>query len=432
MEIKRNAYLQELISRKNNTAIKVITGIRRCGKSYLLNTLFYNHLLESGVNPDHIIKFAFDSEDDLFIIGENLIELKQRKQKVNPHKFSAFIKNRIKDDSNYYLLLDEVQEMEAFEFVLNGFLYKRNLDIYVTGSNSKFLSTDVITEFRGRGDEVRVYPLSFSEFLSAYNGTEISAWREYCIYGGMPRILSLESSKQKAEYLNGLFQATYLKDLIERNNVKNEAEFGKILDVLASAIGSLTNPQKIVNTFLSANNKSLSNSIVKKYIDYLINAFMVSQAKRYDIKGRKYINTPSKYYFTDIGLRNARLNFRQDEQTHIMENIIYNELVMRGYNVDVGIVEYRKRTADGKQLAIQSEVDFVCNIASQRYYVQSAFSIPDHEKMLQECASLDRIDDSFKKIVVVGDILSPTYHNDKGYLIMNIWDFLLNPNSLDL
>ena len=432
MDIKRNRYLQELISRKNNTAIKVITGVRRCGKSYLLNTLFYNHLIESGVAPDHIVKFAFDSEEDIALIGEDLLALKQNKQKVNPHKFSAYIKNRVSDDDTYYLLLDEVQEMEAFEFVLNGFLYKNNLDVYVTGSNSKFLSTDVITEFRGRGDEVRIYPLSFAEFLSAYNGNEMAAWREYCLYGGMPRILSLDTPKKKSEYLTGLFQTTYLKDLIERNGIRNESEFGEILDVLASGVGSLTNPQKIVNTFLSANNKSLSNSIVKNYIDYMVNAFLVSQAKRYDIKGRRYINTPSKYYFTDIGLRNARLNFRQDEQTHIMENIIYNELVMRGYNVDVGIVEYRKRTADGKQLAVQSEVDFVCNQGYKRYYIQSAFSIPDREKMLQECASLDRIDYSFKKIIVVGDILSPTYHNDKGYVIMNIMDFLLKSNSLDL
>lgn len=432
MEINRNSYLQELIMRKQNTAIKVITGIRRCGKSYLLNTLFYNHLIESGVPKDHIIKFAFDSEDDLALIGEDLLELKTRKQKVNPHKFSAYIKSNITDSQPYYLLLDEVQEMEAFEFVLNGFLYKQNLDVYVTGSNSKFLSTDIITEFRGRGDEVRIYPLSFSEFLSAYEGNEQSAWKDYCVYGGLPRILSCTTTKQKVDYLNNLFKETYIKDLINRNNIKNEIEFGEILDVLASAIGSLTNPQKIVNTFLSNSNKSLSNSIVKKYIDCLEDAFIVTNAKRYDIRGRKYINTPSKYYFTDIGLRNARLNFRQTEINHIMENIIYNELVIRGFNVDVGLVEYNMRDENGKHIKKYLEVDFVCNSGSNRYYIQSAFAIPNKEKMQQEQASLDRIDDSFKKIIVVQDNLSPTWHNDKGYTIMNIFDFLLNPKSLDL
>ena len=432
MEIKRNLYLQKLIDRKHNTAIKVITGIRRCGKSYLLNTLFYNHLLESGVAPDHIIKFAFDSQADLSLIGEDLITLAQTKRKADPRKFSDYINSKITEDGMYYLLLDEVQELEAFEYVLNGFLYNRNLDVYVTGSNSKFLSTDIITEFRGRGDEVRIYPLSFSEFCSAYNGDTLSAWRDYCVYGGLPRILSWTNAQQKSEYLTNLFKETYIKDLINRNNIRNESEFDALIDVLASAIGSLTNPQKIANTFMSTSNKSLSASIIKRYIDCLCDAFVVSNAKQYNIKGRKYINTPSKYYFTDIGLRNARLNFRQTELPHIMENIIYNELVIRGYNVDVGIVEFNARDKDGKHILKRSEVDFVCNQGYKRYYIQSAFSIPDNEKLQQEQASLDRIDDSFKKIIIVQDFMSPTYQNDKGYTIINVLDFLLNPSSLDL
>lgn len=432
MEIKRDVYLQELISRKHNSAVKIITGVRRCGKSYLLNILFYGYLIESGVSPDHIIKFAFDSEKDLSLIGEDYYELLTTKQKVHPRKFSEYIYGKIVDDGQYYILLDEVQELGAFEGVLNGFLYKNNLDVYVTGSNSKFLSADVITEFRGRGDEVRIYPLSFAEYYSARRGDKTEAWQEYCVYGGMPRILAMKTFKQKSDYLNSLFKETYIKDLISRNNIRNEAEFGEIVDVLASAVGSLTNPHKIANTFLSTKNKSLSDFIVKKYIDSLENAFLVSNAKRYDIKGRRYINTLSKYYFADIGLRNARLNFRQDERTHIMENVMYNELVMRGLNVDVGIVEYNTKDESGKHIKKQLEVDFVCNSGYRRYYVQSAFSVPDGEKMRQESASLDRIDDSFKKIIVVGDILSPTYHNDKGYVIMNIIDFLLNPNSLDL
>ncbi len=431
MEIQRPLYLQKLIARKENGLIKVVTGVRRCGKSYLLNTLFYNHLIESGVAPDHIIKFAFDSEDDLELIGENYIELHLEKRKVDPHKFSAYIKRKIVDNNMYYLLLDEVQEMDAFEYVLNGYLHKSNVDVYVTGSNSKFLSTDIITEFRGRSTEVRVYPLSFAEFLSGYNGDKLTAWRDYCIYGGLPNILTLPSPQMKAEYLTGLFHETYIRDLVERNKIQGEEELGEVIDVLASAIGSLSNPQKISNTFLSTNNKGVSKPTITKYIDYLTDAFLISCAKRYDIKGRKYIGSPQKYYFTDLGLRNARLNFRQTEQTHIMENIIYNELLVRGLNVDVGIVEYRKRTVEGKQTATQLEVDFVCNLVSQRYYVQSAFSIPDREKMEQECASLDKIDDSFRKIIVVQDNVAPL-HNEKGYLVINILDFLLDPNSLDL
>lgn len=431
MEIKRPIYLQKLIDRRENGLIKVVTGMRRCGKSYLLNKLFYDHLIESGISTDHIIKFAFDSESDLSLIGEDFIGLHISKRKVDPHKFSEYIKSKTADNGMYYLLLDEVQEMEAFEYVLNGYLYKSNVDVYVTGSNSKFLSTDIITEFRGRSTEVRVYPFSFAEFLSGYNGDKHGAWRDYCIYGGLPSILTMQSPQIKAEYLNDLFRATYIRDLVERNDIQGEYELGQVIDVLASAIGSLSNPQKIYNTFLSGNNKGASKPTISKYIDYLTDAFIISCAKRYDIKGRKYIGSPQKYYFTDIGLRNVRLNFRQTEQTHIMENIIYNELLVRGMNVDVGIVEHRQRTAEGKQSAKQLEVDFVCNLTSQRYYVQSAFSIPDGDKMAQECASLDRIDDSFRKIIVVQDNVPPL-HNDKGYLVINILDFLLDPNSLDL
>lgn len=431
MEIKRALYLQEIIDRKGNGLIKVITGIRRCGKSYLLNTLFYNHLIESGVASDHIIKFAFDSQKDLTLIGENYYDLLQSKRKVDPRKFSDYIYGKIADKETYYILLDEVQELGAFEGVLNSFLYENNLDIYVTGSNSKFLATDIITEFRGRGDKIHIGPLSFAEYLSGYVGDKLQAWRDYCEFGGMPLILSFKTPKQKAEYLRGLFQETYVRDLVERNHIQGEEEFGALLDVLASTIGSLTNPQKIYNTFSSAGDKTISKPTIAKYIDYLEDAFMISGVKRYDIKGRKYIGSPQKYYYTDIGLRNARLNFRQDEQTHIMENIIYNELVMRGFNVDVGIVEYHKRNSDGKQSIVQLEVDFVCNLASQKYYVQSAFSIPNREKMLQECASLDKIDDSFRKIIIVQDNINP-WHNDKGYTVMNIMDFLLNPDSLNL
>lgn len=431
MEIKRDLYLQELIDRKGNGLIKVITGIRRCGKSYLLNTLFYNHLIRSGVAPDRIVKFAFDSEDDLLLIGEDYFDMIEKKRKVEPRKFSEYIKSITKDGGVYYLLLDEVQELGAFEFVLNGFLYKGNLDVYVTGSNSKFLATDIITEFRGRGDKVHVYPLSFSEFLSGYNGGDkYEAWNEYYTYGGMPLILSYNSPKQKIDYLNNLFRETYFRDLTERHGIRNEEEFGELLNVLASSVGSLTNPQKISNTFASVK-RPLSPATVKHYIDCFINAFMIDCAKRFDVKGRKYINTPSKYYFTDIGLRNARLNFRQQEENHIMENIIFNELKIRGYNVDVGVVEVNERTANGNYVRKALEVDFIANLGSKKYYVQSAFEISASEKAEQERKSLANIEDSFKKIIVVKDNVM-LKRDDKGIVTMSIYDFLLNPNSLDL
>lgn len=430
MEIKRNAYLQEIIDRKGNGLIKVITGIRRSGKSYLLNTLFYNHLTESGITSDHIVKFAFDSEEDLSLIGEDYFELIESKRKVDPRKFSAYIKEKTGGNGTYYLLLDEVQELGAFEYVLNGFLYKKNLDVYVTGSNSKFLATDIITEFRGRGDKIHIYPLSFSEFLSGYSGDKYDAWKEYYTYGGMPLILSYASPKQKIEYLNELFHETYLRDLTERHGIRNEEEFGELLNVLASSIGSLTNPQKISNTFSSVK-KSISPATAKHYIDCFTNAFMIDCAKRFDVKGRKYINTPSKYYFTDIGLRNARLDFRQQEENHIMENIIFNELKIRGYNVDVGVVEINEKDSSGKYVRKALEVDFIANQGSKKYYIQSAFEMSTSEKVEQERRSLVNIEDSFKKIIVVKDNIMPK-RDDKGIVTMSVYDFLLNPDSLDI
>ena len=426
--IDRKTYLNRLISKKGNGLIKIITGLRRSGKSYLLFTLYYDYLLSIGVKKERIITLSLD--DDRY------------REYRNADKLSNFLHSQITDQKEmFYILLDEVQfaisdeELKNNEpirlyGILNGLLNRKNVDIYITGSNSKFLSSDVMTEFRGRGDEVRVYPLSFAEFMTAYKGNKFDGFAEYSTYGGLPMVLAHESDDEKAEYLSTLFKNVYLKDIIERNKLRGDILMDSITDVLASAVGSLTNPTKLANTFISNGIKANAHTITS-HIDCLIDAFVLSKAQRYDIKGKKYIGSPLKYYFTDIGLRNVRLNFRQDEQTHIMENIIYNELIVRRFNVDVGIVEYRKRDNDGKQIIVQSEVDFVCNSGNRRYYVQSAFSIPDREKMAQECASLDRIDDSFKKIMIVGDNVKP-WRNEKGYMVMSILDFLLNPDSLDL
>lgn len=429
MEIARNKYLDMLKVRMHNSFVKVITGIRRCGKSYLLNEIFYNYLLKQGVDKEHIVKFAFDSAKDLSLIGENLQDLSKNKQKVNPQKFMQYIDLKIKDENMYYLLLDEVQNLDCFEAVLNGYLREKNLDVYVTGSNSKFLSRDVLTEFAGRGDEIHVLPLSFSEFYACYDGDKEYAFDDYMVYGGLPAIVSMKTDEQKSTYLKTQFQNVYLKDIVERQHLNNDENIGELLNIIASGISTLTNPTKLSNTFKSVKNVNLSATTIDKYIDYMQDAFIISKVNRYDVKGKKYINTPYKIYFEDVGLRNARLDFRQIENTHIMENIIYNELRYRGYNVDVGVVEARE-TKDGKTQRKQLEIDFVANQGNKRYYIQSAYDIPDEDKMRQETQSFDKTNDSFKKIIIIEKNTKPR-RNEKGYLIMGAKEFLLNPNSLE-
>lgn len=382
-EIKRNSYLKQLISGKQNGLIKIVTGIRRCGKSYLLFKIFRNHLLEQGVTPDHIISLALDD-----ILNEEYCD---------PKKLVLYIKENIKDSQIHYVLLDEVQMVDNFVGALNSLLHIDNVDVYVTGSNSKFLSSDIATEFRGRGDEIRIYPLSFSEFLSEYNGDKNDAWRDYITYGGLPLILSLESSQQKSNYLHNLYQTVYLKDLIDRNGIKKAVEFDALTKVMASSIGSPCNPNKLSNTFKSVSNTDLSSITIDNYLGFLQDAFLLEKASRYDIKGKKYIGTLSKYYFVDMGLRNCLLGFRQIEETHLMENVIYNELRSRGYLVDVGVVETRTRTENQGMLRKQLEIDFVVNNGSKRYYIQSALSLPNEEKIEQEMASLKNVSDSFQK-----------------------------------
>lgn len=416
MEIKRDEYLKQLILRKDNGMIKIITGIRRCGKSYLLFNLFKRHLIESGVGKDHIIEIALDG-----IENEDLRE---------PKACYEFIKDSMKDNDKYYLLLDEVQFMPRFEEVLNSLLRMNNIDVYVTGSNSKFLSSDIVTEFRGRGDEIRIYPLSFAEFFSAYDGDYDDAWNEYMIYGGLPQVASFQTERQKAEYLKNIFANVYLKDVIERNHIQSVDELGTLVDILASVIGAPTNPTKISNTYASERKTSYANRTISNHIDFLADAFLISKANRYDIKGRKYVGANLKYYFTDLGLRNARLNFRQQEPTHIMENIVYNELLIRGYNVDVGIVDVFGRDKEGKRTRKQLEVDFVVNQGSQRYYIQVAYDMESEEKQAQEFNSLRNIPDSFKKIVIVNGTRKP-WRNDEGFVIMGMKYFLLNAESLE-
>lgn len=417
MEIKRDYYLNKLIAKKHNGLIKVITGIRRCGKSYLLFTLFRNHLTESGIADDHIIEIPFDSFEN--------------KKYRDPEILYPYVKEQIADDGMYYILLDEVQLLGEFESVLNGFMRMKNVDVYVTGSNARFLSKDIITEFRGRGDELHIQPLSFAEFMSVYDGNKYDGWNEYVLYGGLPPVVLLRTAEQKIELLKSLFQETYINDIISRHSVKHRDEFEELINILASAIGSLTNPKKLTDAFKSKKNKVISSNTIKSYLDYLCDAYVVSRATRYDIKGKKYIDTPQKYYFSDVGIRNACINFRQLEENHTMENVIYNELIARNFNVDVGIITATGRDNDGKSVRKQLEVDFVCNKGSKRYYIQSAFSIPDREKMEQESNSLLRIDDSFKKIIVVKDLPAPTYTED-GILVISVYDFLLNSNSLDM
>ena len=409
-EIKRDKYLDMLIIKKNNGLIKVLTGIRRCGKSYLLDPIFKNHLLESGVKEDHIIKLDLD-----------LIENKKYR---DPMELFNYVMNKVKNNDNYYILLDEIQLVKNFEDVLNSFLKKSNLDVFVTGSNSKFLSNDIITEFRGRGDGIHINPLSYSEFVNA-NPNDNNAWNNYLIYGGMPFILSLDNEKDKSDYLKSLFKETYIKDIVERNNISKPDVLEKMLNILSSSVGSLVNPQKIYNTFISNREKEISVNTISSYLKYMEDAFLINKVERYDIKRKKYISTPSKYYFSDLGLRNARLNFRQLEENHLMENIIYNELIYRGYNVDVGILEMRE--GDKKK---QVEVDFVCNQGYKRYYIQVALNIDTREKNIQESRPLNNIGDNFKKIIIVKDCLNHWY-NDDGILIMSITEFLLNEDSLN-
>lgn len=429
MEIRRDFYLDKLIKRKNNGLIKVITGIRRCGKSYLLNNIFYKHLLESGVDADHIIRFAFDSAEDLYLIGESLIRMEKEKRGVDPEKFIAYIRSKVTDDGMYYLLLDEVQLMDCFESVLNGYLRKDNMDVFVTGSNAKFLSKDIVTEFAGRGDEVFMFPLSFAEFMSVYKGDKYMGLSEYMLYGGIPLVVLREGADDKAKTLENLFREIYIRDIFSRNRIKNTGELEDLLNILSSAIGSLTNPEKLKNTFKTVKKSRITSNTIKKYLDYLEDSFLIESAQRYNIKGKAYIETPKKYYFSDLGLRNARINFRQLEQTHSMENVIYNELRMRGYRVDVGVVIASGKDKEGRVVRRQLEVDFVCNLGSARYYIQSAFSLPDEEKRAQEIRPFRKIEDSFRKIVVTKDLVTP-YYDEYGILTVNIYDFLLDPGIL--
>lgn len=398
----------------HNGMVKVVTGLRRSGKTYLLFTLFYDYLLKNGVQEDHVIHIALDDFAN--------------REFRNPDALYRYVKSRIADDKMYYILLDEVQMVSEFEDVLNGFLHIPNADSYVTGSNAKFLSKDIITEFRGRGDQIHLYPLSFSEFFHDYDGSKASAWQEYSLYGGLPKIRTMSDPHDKASYLEGIFAETYLKDILERNDVRNPAELSEMLDYLASGIGGLSNPKKLSDTFKSVKNVSIHPDTVKSYLDYFEDSFLISRAVRYDIKGKKYFSTPCKYYFTDIGLRNARLRFRQYEETHIMENIIYNELLSRGYSVDVGMVEHTERTAEQKKIQKQLEVDFVCNRGYERVYVQSALNLDSSEKQAQELRPLLSIKDSFKKVIITGG-LQPTYMNDDGVLIQNLFDFLQEENA---
>ena len=430
MDIRRDFYLEKMIKRKNNGLVKVITGIRRCGKSYLLNHIFYHHLLDSGVPTDHIIRFAFDSADDLYLIGESLIQIEKEKRGVDPEKFMAYMRSKVTDDGMYYLLLDEIQMMDCFEAVLNGYLRRENIDVFVTGSNAKLLSKDIATEFAGRGDEIHMYPLSFAEFMSVYQGDQYMGLSEYMLYGGIPLVVLRDGANDKALALQNLFQEIYIRDITRRNRVKNIGELEDLLNILSSAIGSLTNPEKLRNTFKTVKKSKITANTIRRYLEYFEDSFLIESAQRYDIRGKTYIETPKKYYFSDLGLRNARINFRQFEQTHSMENVIYNELCMRGYSVDVGVVPVTEKDAEGKATRKQLEVDFVCNLGSARYYIQSAYSLPDEAKRMQEIRPFRKIDDSFRKIVITKDIVQPHY-DEYGILTMNIYDFLLEQNCLE-
>lgn len=415
--IERKRYLNELISLQHNGMIKVITGMRRCGKSYLLFEIFTSYLKNNGIDSGHIIKV--DLED-----------YKNRAMR-EPENLYAYVESRIIDDKMYYILLDEVQMLDHFEDVLNGFLRIRNVEIYVTGSNAKFLSKDIITEFRGRGFEVKMYPLSFSEYMSAYPGTEQAGFNEYMLYGGLPQILSYETEEQKVHFLKMLFEETYIKDIKERYDIRKDDDLEELINIMASGIGALTNPNKLANTFRSEKKSVISYDTIKDYIDYLCDSLLIEKTTRYDIKGKRYINSPYKYYFMDLGLRNARINFRQSEKTHLMENLVYNELRIRGFNVDVGVVPVMTKNEEGKQQRSSLEVDFICNLGSKRYYIQSAYRMESDEKIKQEHASLLKIGDSFKKIIITGEE-SPVIRDESGITTISIHDFLLKDNSLEL
>lgn len=417
MEIKRDHYLKQLISKMNNGLVKVVTGMRRCGKSYLLFNIFKEYLVSKGIDKNHIIEISFDTFES--------------KKFCDPNVLYPHLKESIEDEKMYYILLDEVQLLSDFEAVLNSLIRMKNVDVYVTGSNARCLSKDVITEFRGRGDEIHMYPLSFAEFMSVYQGEKLDGWNEYMLYGGIPLVLNISSPEQKVTFLKSLFEETYISDIIGRHNVRNKAELEDLLNIISSAIGSLTNPEKLSKTFKSVKNKNISSNTIKRYIEYLSDSFLIDTAFRYDIKGRKYIGSPVKYYFNDMGLRNARLNFRQIEETHSMENIIYNELKIRGYNVDVGVIVQNGKDENGSSIRKQLEIDFVCNKASKRYYIQSAYAIPDEAKLMQEQRPLMLTGDFFKRIIITRDTPVPHY-NESGILNMRIYDFLLNKNSLDI
>ena len=417
VHIERKKYLEELISLRHNGMIKVVTGMRRCGKSYLLFEIFASWLEKNGIASDHVIKL--DLED-----------YKNREMR-NPDNLCAYVESRITDDAMHYLLLDEVQMLGHFEDVLNGFLRMRNVDVYVTGSNAKFLSKDIVTEFRGRGFEVKMYPLSFSEYMSVYQGSVQAGFNEYMLYGGLPQILSYAMEEQKAKFLKSLFDEVYIKDIKDRYEIRKDDDLEELINIMASGVGSLTNPNKLANTFRSEKKSSISYDTVKEYIDYLCDSFLVEKSTRYDIKGKRYVNAPYKYYFMDLGLRNARINFRQSERSHLMENMVYNELRIRGFNVDVGIVPVVMSDESGRQRRFSFEVDFVCNLGSRRYYIQSAYRMESDEKIRQERASLLKVDDSFKKIIVVGEE-SPVTRDEVGITTISIYDFLLKENSLEL
>ena len=411
--IARPAYLNQLIRKQHNGMIKVITGLRRSGKTYLLFELFDSYLKKQGIPQDHIIKLALDDRAN--------IEFR------NPDKLYRFVRQSVKDENMYYVLLDEVQMVPEFEDVLNSFLHIHNVDVYVTGSNAKFLSKDIITEFRGRGDQIHLYPLSFAEFMEQYKGDIRNGWSLFTMFGGLPKVVLTENENDKANYLKTVIAETYIKDITERNKVLHPEELGELLNYLASGIGGLTNPKKLSDTFKSVKNKSLHQDTISKYLSYFEDSFLVSKSLRYDVKGKKYISTPSKYYFTDLGLRNAQLDFRQYEETHIMENVIYNELCIRGFSVDVGVVEQTVYGEDKKRSQKHLEVDFVCNLASRRVYIQSALAMPDREKELQEQNSLVKIKDAFAKVIITKD--SPTHYNEDGILILNLFDFMLGKND---
>lgn len=417
IEIKRDYYLEQMIKRKNNGLIKIVTGIRRCGKSYLLRKLFRNALLADGVASDHIIEMAFDLFDNI--------------EYRDPRVFYPWIMEQLKGDGKYYILLDEVQMLGEFVSVLNGLADKKNCDVYVSGSNAKFLSKDIATEFGGRGDEIHMYPLSFSEFMSVYDGNKYDGWNEYVSYGGIPLVVLADTEEQKVALLDNLFKETYIRDIVKRNKIRNVGEMEALLDILSSAIGSLTNPNKLKNAFKSIGNSKITATTITKYIEYLEDAFLVESAKRYDIKGKSYIGTPFKYYFMDMGLRNARINFRQMEVTHSMENVIYNELRMRGYSVDVGNVTIVESGKTAKAVKKQLEVDFICSKGSKKYYIQSAYLLENEEKTMKELRPLLKIRDSFKKIVITSNIPKPFYNED-GILMMSVYDFLLNEESLEI